>query len=150
LEPIAAASIHQTAKCIVVSALARTTVGVWIGSEPAVAVPLDATADVLGRRVLDALAGSRAGVPHPTDWRARDEVLLRAAGETSIRSFNRGARTLSVTRTDEVFTLHPTKRGARRGSYLPAREREFTIPADADARAVGMAVRQALAECEPW
>jgi hypothetical protein len=150
LEPTAAAFIQQTAKHIVISALSRTIAGAWIASEPAIAIPLDASAAALGAYVLDALAASRPAVPHPVDWKARDEVLLRAAGETSMVRFSRGARALSATRSGEVLTLHPTKRGAKRGTYLPAREREVAIPADADAEALGIAVRRALEDCEPW
>jgi hypothetical protein len=144
------AAIFQTSKRLVVYPMARTTTGLWVASEPYVGLPMEVDPQTLGQKVLAALDASQAGVPHPTDWKAMDEPFLRAAEEKSRARAAHGSRALTLTRSSGEIRFYPTKRADRRGAFLPAEDREFSVPADASPPDLGRQVARALALCEGW
>jgi hypothetical protein len=144
------AAVFQTSRRLVVYPMARTTTGLWVASEPYVGLPMDVDPQTLGQKVLEALDGSQAGVPHPTDWKAMDEPFLRAAGERSRARAAQGSKALTLTRSGGEIRFYPTKRADKRGAFLPAEDREFSLLADASAPELGPQVARALALCEAW
>jgi hypothetical protein len=100
---------------VVLSPDDQTTTGLWITGEPVGAYdPADPRA--LGEGVLQALARSRRGTPHPTDWKGRFDPVLRAAQAKSRKAFMASARLVLITAEGGETVLEPTEnRGGKEG-----------------------------------
>jgi hypothetical protein len=92
---------------------ARTTDGVWIFWLPVLMQDAVDGAE-LDAKILEALANSREGVPHPTDWTGLGEPLLQAAG---VKSWNSFAHSANASRSRPPEAGSPS---CRRATAAPA------------------------------
>jgi hypothetical protein len=95
-----------------------TTAGVGVASAPFLRVSSDASDEEIGVTVLDAIAGSKRDVPHPSpsDFPSVLKPLLHLAGVRSNTQLMKDARAIDVRRTGEKFQIiSTTNLGPRRG-----------------------------------
>jgi hypothetical protein len=126
----------------------RTVAGVWVAGSPFITLSLTSDADEVGRAVYEALAGSRDGVPHPSDWKSIPAERLGAAGMRSEADFMRGARLLNISYDGSRISLEPTKNGGTKGEdkgFIPLGDRRRLLKGGAVELDIGNAVIQMLA-----
>src|SRR5215475_1696620 len=90
------AAVFLRKKQFFVHAFSQTTDGVWIVWAPCLAVPQSGSDEDLGRAICAALEGSRAQVPHPTQWNGILKPLLDLAGVKSWTTFAKDATYVEV------------------------------------------------------
>jgi hypothetical protein len=107
----------------------------------------------VGAALLSALAGAREGLPDDQGTlRDDDNPVLKAAGVRRNAAFVREAAHILVSLDeDEVgaggtVRIHPSRRGRGSFEYLPERS---SLSSPAEPSALGAAVREAFARCEP-
>jgi hypothetical protein len=96
-------------------AYALTTAGLWIESDPCLAVAEECEDAELGRAIQAALHGSRLGVPHPRDWNAVRSPFLALAGVKSWNTFSKDAVRVAIEEEDDHVAVIPTKNLGRGG-----------------------------------
>jgi hypothetical protein len=89
-------------------ASSQTTAGVWILSEPCLALDDTCTDHELGSALLGALAGSENAVAHPQSWKGLLDPLLTQAGVKSWGTFSKTATCLEVEADAGHIALIPT------------------------------------------
>ena len=77
----------------------------------------DASSETKGKLLLQALADSRLDVPHPTDWPALIQPLLRSAGVKSWSTFAKTASSCHITADNGTIVLRPYRRQGRQGAF---------------------------------
>jgi hypothetical protein len=110
------ASIFKRKKQFFVHALSETTDGVWMYSEPWLALPESTDDSQLENAIRVALDGTKMGVPHPAEWAHVLDPLLTLAGVKGWTTFMRGATCVEIDADGGHLTLLPTtNRGPREG-----------------------------------
>ncbi|MGD9723221.1 MAG: contact-dependent growth inhibition system immunity protein [Pirellulales bacterium] len=132
------------------SAVSRTTVGIGMDTPPRIKVEANASDATLGEAVLQALSGSREGVPHPdpkTADRSFDE-MLDLAGVKSWAAFAKNALNVGTETDGEWLVIEPWKNeGAKRG-FTQIANRNVRVRADASPSEIGAALKSAIELCE--
>jgi hypothetical protein len=121
--------------------------GLGIGSEPYVALPLGVDAANLGKSVLEVLGQSGRTIPHPTVWKGQGAERLRAAGVESERAFQASSRYVSVERNDDGFLIEPSRNGGTKGDakgFEPLPSHAIALDSDGSAEELGNAIRKGL------
>jgi hypothetical protein len=94
---------------IFVHAFSRTSGdGPWVLSPPVLAADSRDPA-ALGRAILSALAGSKKGVPHPSNWDDLSAPLMKLTGAKSRSAFDRSARSVGIKYQDGHVTFTPKR-----------------------------------------
>jgi hypothetical protein len=106
-----------------------TSAGVWIFSEPIVALSAEGTAAELGRAVLAALDRSRSPVPHPDqdDWVHLGKSLYTAAGVKSWRAFSVSAELVSAEEEGDRIALMPWRNLGPKDGFEPDPSRQVFV-----------------------
>lgn len=123
-----AATAYLRRNRIFVHADARTTDGVWIFWPPVLSQDAVAGA-ALDSNILQALANSRDGVPHPTDWKSLADPLLQAAGVRSWDTFAHLAKCVEIETTENRIAFLPTRHGGTRDGFEPLPAQALNSPA---------------------
>lgn len=124
----------------------KTTVGVWIDDGACFTADGSAPPVEIGAAVQAALAESRTGVPHPTDWKHVCSALLAVAGVRSMLTFERSAKRVEIV-SDEQIVLSPTRNRGRDGFVIVA-GRVIVLPPAAGSLEIGQALLSAFAASE--
>ena len=74
----------------------QTVDGIWIGSDPVVKLPPNASPEVLGKATIEILGASRGGVPRPASPALPTKQFLKKVGFRSWKEFSRSAVNLIV------------------------------------------------------
>lgn len=102
---------------IILAPMSRTTVGVYIASNPKW-FGKSAKKAVIAQAIGEALAGSRIDVPHPTpdQWKRQFIPFQDAAAVKNFKTFMREARHVDIDRTGDTVVLTPSDNlGANNG-----------------------------------
>jgi hypothetical protein len=142
------ASVYRRADGWYLSAMSRSTVGLWMATSPFGRLSTEERLTVVGEAVLRALQASQQDLAHPTRFDQVFEPMLALAGVTSWAKFMRGASNVSVDDDGEWLNLEPSRNQGPRDGYTPLLERTFRIAHDSTPEAIGQAVQQAIARCE--
>jgi contact-dependent growth inhibition (CDI) system CdiI-like immunity protein len=141
------ASAYLRANGYFVHSDSETTCGVWVAGHPYLKLPLDVSAETLSQSVRDALAASREGIEHPTDWDAVEDPLPELGGARSWNEFMKKARYVSITEANGEIRIVPyANRGSAEG-FTPT-EHAIMIPAESDDMVVGRALADAFRQCQ--
>lgn len=124
---------------------ARTTDGVWIFWPPV--LMQDAADGVeLDAKILEALANSRQGVPHPADWTGLADPLLQAAGVKSWNTFAQSAKCVEIETAGNRIAFLPTRNGGVRDGFEPLSDK--TVSSASEPGELGRSLLAAFAACE--
>lgn len=126
--------------------LDRAVSGVLVLSEPVLVRPDSAPLSVLGSTLLQVLALSRNGTPHP-DWsKLPRSPLLVAARKRSWGGFAKSAKHLDVLLREAELIIVPTRH--TRGAVFEFLEASrFIVGAGVTPEEIGLVLRQALGAC---
>jgi hypothetical protein len=141
------AAVYQLKDRILLHPWQRTDMGLGIGTEPYVPLPLEVAAANLGTSVLEVLGQSGRTIPHPKVWKGQGAERLKAAGVRSERAFQAGSRYVGVERKDAGFVIEPSRNGGTKGDakgFEPLPSRAIALGSDASAEDLGNAIRQGL------
>ncbi len=130
-----------------ICAQSQTTTGLWMGVRPFLKIGVDEPAARLGEAICEALAASRTGIPHPTDWDAVEVPLPAMAGVKSWAQFAKGAKCLGVEDENGALTIIPYKKMRPRGSFEQLKT-VVTVRNDIPPAELGEAVVKAFEMCE--
>lgn len=130
---------------LLVHPLSRTIEGVWILGEPCLSADESIDNERLGAMVRDALAGSRSGLPHPSDWTSLLSPLLVQAKVRSWNIFFESATCTEVEEDRGRTRVVPTKKHGGDGGFEAVLTRAVVVDGAATAD-VGAAVRSALTD----
>ena len=125
----------------------QTTVGLWTAVRPFLKLGVDEPAARLGEAVCEALAASRTGIPHPTDWDAVEFPLPAMAGVKSWAKFAQCAKSVSVEDENGTLRIIPYKQARPRGSFEQLKT-AITVRNDLTPAEIGEAVVKAFEMCE--
>ena len=138
------ATVYQFKRELILHAMSKTADGVWILAEPCERFPSDVADDALGQALQAALKRSREGIPHPTDFRAVTEPLLRVAGVKSWNTFAKSALCVEVEEPQpDVVELIPTENKGAEDGFIPRGDK--TRVCGVGNAELGKAIRAALA-----
>lgn len=128
------ATVYLFKRDLILHAMSKTTDGVWILNEPCERFAADVAEDMLGAAAKAALQRSRSEVPHPTDFRAVTEPLLRAAGVKSWNTFAKSARCVELEESEPgVLELIPTENKGADDGFVPRAANQIVRgPSDAE------------------
>jgi len=136
------ATVYQRANGLIIHPSSQTTEGVWVAASPCVCIPDSAPDCEVGSAVRRALEASSVGVPHPEEFHAVTEQILRVAGVATWRAFAASTRCVEIEEiAPGLLSLIPTQN--LHGGFVP---RKDTLRADAadDNDKLGRATRTAL------
>lgn len=131
-----------------VSSESRTTDGVWITAEPCIRLPTDCSSAELGKAALAALATSKTGVAHPTDWKGVVQPLLMATGVKSWSALAKIALCVAIEASTDGMVLVPTHNLGGREGYEPKTELAVRVNRTASAATLGTALRDAFEDSQ--
>lgn len=104
---------------ILIHALARTEPGFYIGAEPWLTMPSNATHAVVGSAIRAALLAFHPSVPVPDyrspEWKALQLARFRAVGVKSERQFESGSKLVVIETVPKNFHFIPTRNGGSAG-----------------------------------
>jgi hypothetical protein len=107
------ATAYLRGSVVVTHSASQTTAGVWIASDPVSRCDA-ANSDCVGRAVIDALAASESGVPHPSleEMSRLFNPVLRVAEVSTWRTFAARAKCVQISSDGVRAILRPmTNRG---------------------------------------
>jgi hypothetical protein len=124
--------------------LARTTAGVWVLTNPVLAIEGDDSIQ-LGKAVRDALNGSKRDIEHPTSWKGIFDPVLRLAKVKSWSTFAKSAKCVEIVLEDDKISLFPTRNLGPRDGFvrLPGRARSSTLAVETLGAMTLLALREA-------
>jgi hypothetical protein len=125
----------------------RTTIGVWIATEPFIKVDINETLAGRGQAVLLVLTASSEPLPHPKqeEWGKVFEPMLKLAGATSLTAFEKDAACCRLEIDGEDLCLIPHR---KRKGYLEIPDRAIKIQRVSSEATIGAALDDAFARCE--
>ncbi len=139
--------VHMTDKYIFVWTVSRTKAGFGEKSNPFIRLDSDAPDRLIGAAALLAMAGSRDGVPGPSDdWKDKQKDYLRMQGFTSMNAFISSARFSAVWLAEEGARVELKARGEG-DAIVPRGLPDLQVPAEDEP--LGHAIRQALESFAP-
>jgi hypothetical protein len=124
----------------------KTTVGVYIGTPPHLRLDIGVSSEDLGKAIHSALAGSRCGVPHPTDWDKVVRPTLDLARVKTWRGFAKDARCVSILLDDKSLMIETWSKDQHM-NFVAGPDASRCLPHDASAAEIGDAVKRAVALC---
>ncbi|MBX9792283.1 MAG: hypothetical protein K2Y37_25570 [Pirellulales bacterium] len=95
----------------------------------------------------EALAASRTGIPHPTDWDAVEFPLPAMAGVRSWEQFAKRAKCVAVEDENGTLRIIPYKKKDHKGSFEQLKT-AVTVRNDVTPAEIGEAVIKAFEMCE--
>jgi hypothetical protein len=123
----------------------KTIHGVRVLSEPVSSADPGDQAE-LGRAILQSLAGSKQGIPHPSIWENRTAPPLKSAGAKSASEFHRSARRVGIEFQDGRVTFTPYRNLGTRDGYRAITGKDRTsLP---NAAELGTALLSAFEDAE--
>lgn len=115
-----ATAYHRDGKYFV-HAIALTTEGISVYSEPVFAIPDTAEPKELGEAILAALNCELVVVPQPrtrAEWKSPMTRLLSLAGVKTFSAFCKSAKCVFVEEENGRVTIAPTQNADARGTFL--------------------------------
>jgi hypothetical protein len=123
-----------------------TTTKLWQGTPPYVLCAATATAEELGRTILDLFPHSKDGLPHPTVFDAPREPM-KLAGVRSWTAFVRGTMYVGVDSDGELITFAPSRNAGPQSGFLYGIAGTLKIPANSTPEEIGETLIKTLASC---
>ncbi len=144
-----AASVYKRSDGWYFHADSTTTVGVGIGTPPNIKLRNDASDEALGRAVLEALAGSKEGVPHPTPKEGEKlfKPMLDLAGVKTWAAFAKNASSVDIRVDDQGLNIEPWKNEGAKMGFVPIPGVSVRTPLASSASEIGVALKKAIALC---
>lgn len=142
------ATLYRRKNQYLVHASSKTTDGVWVLSEPCLALPEACGHRDLGLTIQAALDGSRADVPHPRSWEALLAPLLALADEKTWKSFSMGAACAEVEEEDGRIALIPTRNLGTDEGFLAEPSRRVSLERG-EVEQLGASARRLLSVTRP-
>ncbi len=140
-------SLYQFRDRWIISIFDQTDMGVWKMKQAFLAEePYERKA--LGLQLLEALAKSVQGIPHPDPYanpNPHTDPALEQSGVKSRSTFMKTAKLVKVVRTGKDLTIEAWKNCGPRGGFEPFDAPKHIVSAD-DPEAIGAAVHQAMEE----
>jgi hypothetical protein len=134
----------------VIQPQSRTTAGLWIASEPVKVLASETDIATVAQSVRIALAASRDGVAHPTDWKAVLQPLLNGAKIKSWNAMQKSAKMVGIEMSDDELRVVPSRNGGTSGNdkgYHSLTETAIVLPPGCSDEELGSALSQALVLC---
>jgi hypothetical protein len=129
-------------------AISKTTIGVGMETPPRIKLDLKATEAALGEAVLEALSGSKVGVPHPSREEMEEFLpMLDLAGVKTWAAFARHASNVQISADADWLIFEPWKNAGAKGGFIPFSGEKVRVRADAPTAAIGEALKKAMALC---
>jgi hypothetical protein len=144
------AAMYARPKDFVIQPESRTTAGVWIGSEPVQVLANESDIATVALAVRTALAASRDGVAHPTDWKAVLQPLLNGAKIKSWNALQKSAKMVGIEMSDVELRILSSRNGGTSGDdkgYHSLPETAIVLATGCSDEELGSALRQALSLC---
>lgn len=128
-------------------AYSQTTTWAWIGTAPYLKLSSKASPAEKARMIRELLAGSRTGIPHPTEFGGLGAPLLALAGVKSWSAFEKATKSLHVeaTETDIRFLPYVARRKPR--GFFPIPEKSAILPVNASDEEIAEAMDTAFLRC---
>lgn len=104
----------------------RTTVGVWILSEPVTSCVPTRVLE-LRENILNALDQSKDNVRHPTNWKGLFAPILKMSGTKTLGEFMRLAKCVEIDRQGDLIVFTPTRNLGVKEGFEPINERSRQI-----------------------
>jgi hypothetical protein len=130
----------------IVASSSTTTAGVWLQEGPYATLATNASAETIGEAIISALGRSRAGIPHPTDWKRITEPLLAAAGVKTYSTFAKAAQMVLVQLEDDRILLLPMNYGGSKEGFVANEEHEQTVRSSASAKELADALLRSVGD----
>jgi hypothetical protein len=141
------ATVFGRTEAFYIQASSRSESGVWVFDGDCIKAPRGEPS-YIGRAVLRALARSRTGPPHSTDWRAPLRPVLEVSGQRTWNAFAKGATAVEVSLGDEGMVFTPTINLGSRGGFRPVEAQALRLPPDAGEVEIASALDTAFSHAE--
>ena len=138
-----AASVRKHRNCYIFHSWSLTAVGLWLATPPYLVLGLGSDLRALGEALRKSLAGSKEGVPHPTEFKRRIKPLLQLAGAKRIRAYEDDAVTASVEEEGGILRFVPSANRGKEG-HVPIDNADFRIPSESSFEEIGREIVRAL------
>jgi hypothetical protein len=145
------AAAYKSKSGFVFESYSKTTVGVWIGSEPIITFNNDTPVKKLGDTIIRVLSESKTDVPHPKDsaeWKAIETPLLKIFNAKSFSSAMKGVMSCGIEEEGGFLSIKPTRNMGAKGGFVPILGKEINIPSDSDSEAIGNALLTGFELCK--
>jgi hypothetical protein len=142
------ATITRNKKCYRISSYSQTVDGFWIALPPFVKLDLNIEPKILVENLLDVLSLSKINVPHPKDWEAFNQEMLKNMEVKSLTDMYKDSIECNISIKGELFTFLPTKRYGNKGRFDHLNNLEIKIPVTSANEEIYEALQQALNRCE--
>jgi hypothetical protein len=126
-----------------------TEVGIWMATPPYIKLDSDASLEAVGRAVLDALAASQQGVPHPPFNELDDKFdpKLKLAGVKTWATFAKRTLCVGITSDSQWLTVEPWENKGAKDGFVQMHGLEMRIPARSPPAQIGAAIEKAFTLC---
>jgi hypothetical protein len=130
-------------------AISETTVGIGMGTPPRIKLGVDASLEALSQAVLEALAGSQQGVPHPPLEELEDtfKPMLELAGVKTWAAFARRTLSVGIRADDQWITFEPWENKGAKEGFVSIDGQEVRVRIDSSPAQIGAAIEKAFAVC---
>jgi hypothetical protein len=142
------AAVYRRKNAWIMHADSQTTVEAWIATAPRIRLHPEASPEEIGNALKLVIDGSKHSIPHPTDWSGSFRETLDLAGVRSWSEFSRGTACICVELDAGRMRFCPYENKGSREGYIRLPHKDFSIPSDSSAEAIGRAVQQAIELCE--
>ena len=142
------AIIHERKNIFYIRASSRTTAGIWVDDGDCYVISIDSEYEEIGKYVRIALNNSHSGISHPTDWKAVNDPLLKAANMKSWSTFGKTAKCVIIEMEKDI-RINPTKNKSHLNQgFVGDGNSVVTIPIDVSNVELGKNIRDAWLLCE--
>ena len=139
------AAIYRRKDRLIVHSQSKTTSGLWIGCEPYIVLPVNASDRELGEAVLAALEQSREFVPNPqqSQWHEITAPLLEAGGAASWEDFSRKTVLVNARQSEQSILFDVWENLGVQNGFAPKQDCQISVRFGS-ADEIGAALRKAL------
>jgi hypothetical protein len=140
------ASMYLTQTEWILTSMSQTTAGVWVANLVIHRLATACLDEELGGALLESLAASALGVPHPNSLPGHQRQFREKLGVLSFERFMDRSHMLAVHCAGQTTILTPHRNRGHRYGYEPL-SNKVTIEAT-DAQTLGKAIRQCAERCQ--
>ncbi len=144
------AGAYKREKKIYLNPSSKTTMGLWIGKSPRIAVDETEPFSIKGKYIREVLRHSQEGVPHPTDLDRSFEFFLKEIGVKSWSKFAKTALSCTMELEGDRLEFLPWRNSGPKEHYnfVPINDQKMTISFNASDEELGLLLEKAFDACE--
>jgi len=142
------ANIYKRKNVIYLHSSSMTTAGIWMATQPFVAIDISEDDVVKVNHIKNALEQSREYVPHPVRSSNLFEPILKLAGVTSYSEFTESARSCSIELEGRRLRFIPYRNLGPRIGHEEITGRIKSVSINASAERIAATLESAFDACE--